>query len=335
MMNSKNINKQKTIQCWQTDFYQSILGTKLEKHLAHFAEHLQSWENSQNKKEITRLTKQLEQLPIHTLPAQLSVSNAVEIGKGKALLDDGQKAKTKAVLKQFMPWRKGPFNFFDIAIDTEWRSDWKWERVLPHIGDLSGQRILDVGCGSGYHLFRMHDAKAKEVIGIDPTTLFFFQFHCFKQYQAELPIHFLPIGIEHMPNTQAFDTVFSMGVLYHRPDPIKFLRELKGQLNEHGQLVLETLVIEGDETAVLVPNDRYAQMRNVWFIPSVAALTLWLHRVGFKEVKCVDIDITSTQEQRATEWMQGQSLIDFLDPNDPTKTIEGYSAPMRAVIIAK
>ena len=48
----------------------------------------------------------------------------------------------------------------------------------------------------------------------------------------------------------------------------------------------------------------------------------------------MDIDITSVEEQRATDWMTYQSLKDFLDPNDPTKTIEGYPAPMRATLIA-
>ena len=93
-------------------------------------------------------------------------------------------------------------------------------------------------------------------------------------------------------------------------------------------------MVEGDKNTVLVPHDRYAKMNNVYFLPSVAALTGWLEKVGFSDVKCVDIDITSTEEQRATDWMTYQSLKDFLDPNDPTKTIEGYPAPMRATLIA-
>jgi tRNA (mo5U34)-methyltransferase len=320
---------------WRAAFYQSILGTDLEQFIANFAEVINNWEAGNSNKETTRLTKQLAQLPQINETCDLLVSDSVALLSKSAPLNEGQRAKTEAVLKQFMPWRKGPFTFFDIHIDTEWRSDWKWERVLPHINNLSGKRVLDVGCGSGYHLFRMYQEGAKSVIGIDPTTLFFFQFQVFKQYLPQLPIHFLPIGIEHMPITKAFDTVFSMGVLYHRPDPIKFLKELRAQLSENGQLVLETLVIEGDENTVLVPSDRYAQMRNVWFIPSVAALSLWLTRVGFKQVKCVDIDVTSIKEQRATQWMDSQSLVDFLDPHDHTKTIEGYPAPMRAVLIAQ
>lgn len=338
-MSSINSVDDKTIENnsvdWRSAFYEFLLGTELEKYIGQFAHLINTWDASLNKKESTRLSKQLTQLPKINEALSLVVSDSVQLCSPKSRLSAAQLCKTEAVLKQFMPWRKGPFTFLDIEIDTEWHSDWKWDRVLPHIGSLTDQRVLDVGCGSGYHLFRMYQEGAKSVVGIDPTTLFFFQFHCFKQYLPQIPIHFLPIGIENMPITHAFDTVFSMGVLYHRPDPIKFLKELRMQLSPNGQLVLETLVIDGDQTTVLVPTDRYAQMRNVWFIPSVAALTLWLKRVGFTHVSCVDIDVTSIQEQRSTQWMENQSLLDFLDPHDHSKTIEGYPAPMRAVFIAK
>ena len=98
--------------------------------------------------------------------------------------------------------------------------------------------------------------------------------------------------------------------------------------------MLETLVVDGDENTVLVPMDRYAKMKNVYFIPSVAALIHWLQKSGFKNVRCVDVAVTSLEEQRKTDWLENESLIDFLDPNDHSKTIEGYPAPKRAVILA-
>lgn len=317
---------------WQSLFYQSLLKTGLEKHLAHFAEFISAWEKRGNIKEKTRLKKQLLQLPERST-VKLEANDLVTLVSSPILTKE-EKLKTKAVLKQFMPWRKGPFSFFDIDIETEWRSDWKWNRVLPHIENLKNKKVLDVGCGSGYHLFRMQQAGAEQTIGIDPTNLFFYQFQCFKQYLPDHNIHFLPLGIEDMPTTQYFDCVFSMGVLYHRPDPINFLKELKQQLAPSGQLVLETLVIEGDENQVLVPQDRYAQMGNVWFIPSVKALCNWLEKVGFIDCKCVDVGYTSLDEQKSTEWMQNHSLKDFLNPSDKSKTIEGYQAPLRAVITA-
>lgn len=234
------------------------------------------------------------------------------------------------------PWRKGPFNFFGIEVETEWRSDWKWERVLPHIAPLKNRRVLDVGCGSGYHCWRMYAEGARQVLGIDPTLLFMLQFYAVKRLQPDMPVWFAPLRMEELPhNLQGFDTVFSMGVLYHRRSPLDHLLELRHALKPGGQLVLETLVIDGAANEVLMPEGRYAAMRNVYFLPSVDMLCLWLRRCGFENPRVVDENITSTEEQKCTKWMQYQSLEDFLDPDDPTKTREGYPSPRRAVILAE
>ena len=233
------------------------------------------------------------------------------------------------------PWRKGPFDLFGVHVDTEWRSDWKWSRVAPHL-DLRGKRVLDVGCGNGYYQWRMLGAGADSVIGIDPNWLFFCQFQAVQRYLPDLPAWHLPFALEDLPAAlEGFDTVFSMGVFYHRRSPIEHLLALKDCLLKGGELVLETLVIEGDENQVLVPEDRYAQMRNVWFLPSVPALERWLRRAGFRDVRCVDVSTTSVEEQRSTEWMRYQSLSDFLDPADHSRTIEGLPAPRRAVLVAR
>ncbi len=246
-----------------------------------------------------------------------------------------QRAQLHSALQGLMPWRKGPFRLFDVHMDTEWRSDWKWDRVSPHL-ELTDKRILDVGCGNGYYMWRMLGAGAQTVVGVDPNWLFFCQFQAMRRFFDAPPVWHLPFALEDLPaKLEGFDTVFSMGVLYHRKSPIDHLLALKDCLVSGGELVLETLVIEGDCNQVLVPEDRYAQMRNVWFLPSVAALELWLRRAGFKDVHCVDVSHTSIEEQRSTEWMKYQSLGDFLNPENPQQTIEGLPAPMRAVIVAR
>lgn len=238
-------------------------------------------------------------------------------------------------LKLLHPWRKGPFNLFGLEIDTEWRSDWKWQRLAPHISPLKGKRVLDVGCGSGYHCWRMYGEGASLVLGIDPSLKFMLQFHIIKHYLNEAPVFYLPLKSEELPgNMNYFETVFSMGVLYHRKSPLDHLQELKQALKPGGELVLETLVVEGDKQTVFMPSDRYAQMRNVWFLPSSKALKLWLEKLGFIDVKIVDESDTTLDEQRQTQWMQFHSLIDFLDPGDQTKTVEGHPAPRRAILVA-
>jgi len=285
--------------------------------------------------DLIRWQEALDQLPEIT-PDSIDLNASAITVKKEGGYSIEQTEQINNALSMLKPWRKGPFQIFDTTLDTEWRSDWKWDRIAPHISPLKNRLILDVGCGSGYHCWRMLGEGAARIIGIDPSYLFLTQFECIKKYCGpEAPVHLLPVKMEEVPeNLQAFDTTFSMGVLYHRRSPIDHLVELKGTLKKGGELVLETLVIEGKEGECLMPEDRYAMMRNVWFIPSCDTLRLWLRRAGFTDIKLVDLNKTSIEEQRKTEWMVYQSLDSFLDPKDSSKTIEGYPAPLRATFVA-
>lgn len=273
---------------------------------------------------------------VPVLPAAQRVldTDAVQIG-GSDDLSATAKNQLESRLKALHPWRKGPYNLFGIHIDTEWRSDWKWNRLKDHIAPLKHRLVLDVGCGNGYHCWRMLGAGAKTVVGVDPMMLNVMQFQLVRKLYGEAPVYVLPMGIEDMPyGLKAFDTVFSMGVLYHRRSPIDHLMELRDCLQPGGELVLETLVIDGGLGQVLLPEDRYARMRNVWFLPSCDTLVSWLKRCGFKNIRVVDVTVTSIEEQRTTEWMIFHSLKDFLDAENPQLTCEGLPAPKRAIVIA-
>jgi tRNA (mo5U34)-methyltransferase len=267
-------------------------------------------------------------------PCHVELQDRVVIGAETDISIEQREAMSEQ-LQHFHPWRKGPYELLGIDLNTEWRSDWKWERVSPHIASLVGRKVLDVGGGNGYHGWRMQGDGAELIVGIDPTRVFAMQYLVMQRYIQSTRHYVLPIGIEDLPDKLAcFDTVFSMGVLYHRRSPLDHLFELRDCLRQGGELVLETLVIEGEVGQVLMPEGRYAKMRNVWFIPSIDTMCLWLQRCGFKNSRCVDVNTTSLDEQRPTEWMHFESLADFLDPDDRTKTIEGHSAPVRATFIA-
>jgi tRNA (mo5U34)-methyltransferase len=249
--------------------------------------------------------------------------------------NDAQSSQLQEALMGLHPWRKGPFAVAGIDIDTEWRSDFKWDRLKDKIQSLEGRRVLDVGCGSGYHCWRMAAAGAELVVGIDPTPLFVMQYWAMQKYLQNPNVWVVPMRMEALPEKlKTFDTVFSMGILYHRRSPFDHLQELRDALVNGGQLVLETLVIEGDDGEVLVPEGRYSKMGNVWFIPSVPTLCGWLAKMKFRDVEVIDVSTTTVEEQRATDWMTFHSLSDFLDPDDPTKTAEGHPAPRRVVVVA-
>nr|WP_298413659.1 tRNA 5-methoxyuridine(34)/uridine 5-oxyacetic acid(34) synthase CmoB [uncultured Halomonas sp.] len=304
--------------------------TRLPKQLARGLDRkrhgdLPAWE-----KAVAKLPPLPDERTVHLDQACVSVEVA---------LSDADRRRCKNLLRKLMPWRKGPFSLGGIEIDTEWRSDWKWQRVAPHLSSLKGRRILDVGGGSGYHAWRMAGADAAFVLVIDPSPRFYYQFQAVRHFIGDADdnrTHFLPVGIEDVPEKlEFFDTVFSMGVLYHRPSPLDHLLQLKDALCHGGELVLETLVVEGDASTVFMPGERYAAMPNVYFLPSSAALSHWLTRCGFTDIRVVDEAITTLDEQRSTDWMTFQSLKDFLDPENHSRTIESHPAPRRAVIMAR
>ncbi|MDB3893145.1 tRNA 5-methoxyuridine(34)/uridine 5-oxyacetic acid(34) synthase CmoB [Candidatus Thioglobus sp.] len=241
-------------------------------------------------------------------------------------------------LKQLMPWRKGPYQIGNLALESEWRGDIKWDRIKDHIKPLTGKSVLDVGSGNGYFTYLMAMQGAEMAVGIEPFLLFNYQFQAIRALINHPPkAYVLPLKLEQMPEGSSFDSVFSMGVLYHQKDHMLHLEQLINVMADDGELILETLVIDQQHGDQIIPQDRYARMRNVWCLPSTDTLHTWLQTAGFKNIELVDVTKTTPEEQRATHWIgdNTQSLQDFLDPNDDNLTIEGLPAPKRAVFICQ
>lgn len=238
----------------------------------------------------------------------------------------------ETVLRALQPWRKGPFTLYGVHIDSEWRSDLKFARLLAAGVDFSGKHVLDVGCGNGYYSYRALGAGAKMALGLDPSWHYFAQFLALERLLGTQRCAYLPLTLDDCAPT-GFDLTLSMGVLYHRREPLQHLAQLRDTLRDGGRLVLETLIVEGDAQTVLMPLDRYAGMRNVWFLPSVAALHRWLARLGFT-VEHTGVPVATTSaEQRATRWIDRHSLADFMKA-DFSATIEGLPPPRRVIIVA-
>ena len=279
----------------------------------------------------------LRALP-RVIPQHIELNTAAPIIGTANEQDDAIRSEIEQGLWALSPWRKGPFSVFGTHIDSEWKSEQKWSRLAPHL-NLQDQLVLDVGCGNGYYALRMLGIGARRVIGIDPSPRFVVQFAALRHFldpAITSAADVLPLKSEDLPaNLAAFDTTFSMGVLYHRREPVQHLRELWATLRPGGTLILETMILEDDANGLLIPQQRYAQMRNVWAIPGLNVLLNWIQEAGFTNASILDMTRTTHEEQRRTAWMTYHSLTDFLDPDDPNKTIEGYPAPTRSIIRAQ
>ncbi len=262
---------------------------------------------------------------------EVTLGDRVELQIENLSNEEAEQIKQTALLMK--PWRKGPFQLNKLFIDSEWQSQIKYNLLEPHF-DLKDKIVGDIGCNNGYYLFRMLSQKPKKLIGFDPSAIYYSQFQ-FLNHFIKSDIVYELLGVEHVEFYEhKFDTLFCLGVLYHRSDPVAMLKSLFKGLNKGGELILDTFMIDGEEEMCLTPKDRYSKIPNIYFVPTVKALKNWCHRAGFETVVVLETMKTEHNEQRKTEWIDTQSLEDFLDPNDSTKTVEGYPAPKRVYIKA-
>jgi tRNA (mo5U34)-methyltransferase len=277
-------------------------------------------------KNIAPLKEMLDNLPKFKVDS-IKFNNTIEID------GDFDEELIYETAKNLMPWRKGPFRIGKTFIDSEWQSFIKYNLLEKHI-NLENKIVADVGCNNGYYMFRMLSKNPKKVVGFDPMALFKLQFDFINHFVKSEKLHYELLGVEHLPLYEhKFDTIFCLGVLYHRSDPVTMLKQLKQSLHQGGEAIIDTFIIESDEEIALCPN-RYAKMRNVYFIPSIPTLKNWAEIAKFKEFEVLEIKPTDLHEQRKTNWIEGESLNNFLN-EDGSKTIEGYPPPIRAYVRLK
>ena len=319
--------------------YQKLLQVLQENEMSSWSMELKkqipNFFSNVNHGDFLKWTNVVNHLPTISISEFNLDSNSIIVGS-KSDCTNKERRLIEKQLRQLMPWRKGPYNLFGLTLDAEWQSNMKWTRLERHIKSLKSKLVLDIGCGNGYYGWRMLGKGAKYIVGLDPSLLFYSQFMAIKKYLPDSDIEIIPFGIEALSDKDLyFDTVFSMGVVYHRRDPIEHLNQLLKCLQSGGELVIESIVIDCDNLDVLIPEASYAKMKNVWSIPSLKLLVKWVDDAGFKNTRVISTTKTTSEEQRITEWMQFESLDDFLDQHDKNKTIEGYPAPIRSIVIAE
>jgi len=294
----------------------------------------------QNKKQECRTWKNVEPWYLQLQEAckieksdlEIDYGDWFSVGKKEDLTNDEYEVIVETA-KKLIPWRKGPFKIFGLEIDSEWQSNIKYNLIRPYF-NLKDKVVADIGCNNGYYMFRMLEDKPKRLIGFDPSPLTLHQFE-FINHFVKSDIVYEMLGVEHLEfYNNNFDFIFMLGVLYHRPDPVGTLKSLARGLNSKGEILIDTFMIDGEDEICLTPNKRYSKIPNIYFIPTIPALKNWLERAGFENIEVLATTVTTSEEQRKTEWSFDQSLEDFLDENDKTKTVEGYPAPKRVYVKA-
>lgn len=304
----------------------NVLSRELvELHQKKFNE-LFSMKNNLIFQEALNKTPNIQAKEIHFSKDEITIGTENEI-----TLEE--KSKILNVAKTLGPWKKGPFRIFGELIDGEWRCDLKWNRIAPYVDSMKDKTILDIGCNNGYFMFKMAQHAPKYTLGIDPSPRVYSQFQFLQNFIKSPTIEMSLLGVENLSHfRESFDIIFSMGIIYHHKNPIEQLIQIKNIMKKNGQLILETLGVDSNESFALFPEDRYAKMRNIWFIPTLQCLINWAKKAKFKDIQVISSTPLTDDEQRVTPWSGPVSLKDFLHPKDKTKTIEGHRAPYRLSI---
>lgn len=289
--------------------------------------------DASNREGIADYRQAVEDMPEYHFPEMDFSKDHVTFGN-KASLSEEKLEDLKKRLLDLSPWRKGPFDIAGINVDAEWRSELKWDRVLPAVKNMEGRRVCDIGANSGYYMYRMLDQNPELVVGLDPTVKYYLQFLALQKLTAPNTLHYEPFGLEeliHYP--KFFDTIFCMGILYHHRDPVSILRMINESMVKGGQLIVESQGIPGDGPFALFPEKTYAKVKGTYFVPTATCLVNWLKKSYFEDIEVFYVSEMSSEEQRPTEWMTRQSYSDFVDENTQL-TVEGYPAPVRIFVSA-
>jgi tRNA (mo5U34)-methyltransferase len=282
--------------------------------------------------QVLSLFSQLPKIP----GAGFSVGQGIVSAGSAEMFSAFEKVQIEELVSALLPWRKGPWSLAGIEIDSEWRSNWKFDSFAELFPEFRDKTVLDIGSGNGYYAARLLEQGAQAVVCLDPSERFLLQFELFQKFAKDDRMQLELLGFEDAPTLGVlFDVVFCMGVLYHQKNPLAVIESCRDALKPGGMLVLESMTYPSQDSIAFFPPDRYAKARNVYFLPSVKAMISMCKRVGFKSVELVNERVISLQEQRITRLAPYESLAEFLDPNDISKTIEGHPAPQRALIVAR
>ncbi|MDE0002015.1 MAG: DUF1698 domain-containing protein [Rhodospirillaceae bacterium] len=201
----------------------------------------------------------------------------------------------------------------------------RWVDLVDAIpSDLSGQRVLDIGCADGFYSIEFAKRNALEVVAVDPWRKHIDRIEWLREH-LDLP-NITPVvgSLEQIrvDDIGEFDVVFMLGLLYHLKDPLTGLEAVSKLSNV---LWLESITVFDEENPYLYlkPPAKGVHHVSKW-IPTTRCVRDMLQMVGFASVE----EITQPYHSRpegpyknrpifvARKWLQCPQL-EFDGPDRP------------------
>lgn len=144
----------------------------------------------------------------------------------------------------------------------------KWRQVAPFLpDDLSGWRVLDVGCNAGFYSFELA-RRGASVLGIDVEPHYLAQARwASREMGLQARVEFQRMEVYELArSSEVFDLVWFMGVFYHLRYPLLAL-DLLAQ-RTRSLMMFQTLTMPGDsvypDTADCSIDDRTPLLEPGW-----------------------------------------------------------------------
>ena len=245
-----------------------------------------------NRDEAMRLLRERVELQLHSSNmAQLDVSDAEPVRFSPDLpteLAPEERARLLERVKELEPWLQGPFALGgDLVIGGAWRIDHRWQALRPHVPDVTGRRVLDIGSNAGYDPFMFKLLGAADVMACEPFE--FIQQMEFLESIYRTGVRPCRMRWQELdPERDArFELVHCHGVLYHEVHPMVLLQRLREMLTDDGVLLFGSMMLadpELSECARFVPGAYYNDP-SWWWVPGRLAMRWMLETVGLQVVE--------------------------------------------------
>jgi SAM-dependent methyltransferase len=152
---------------------------------------------------------------------------------------DGSACSVIVSLKTVSMYDAFADSFAAHAEQSAYNAHYDRPAVLGLLGDVTGRRVLDVGCGSGLYSEELAKRGA-EVIGFDGSAKLIE--HAKKRVGslADLRVHDLRHPLYWLGDDSIDDAVMAL-VLHHLEEPVAALREVHRVLRLGGRLIISTV----------------------------------------------------------------------------------------------
>jgi tRNA (mo5U34)-methyltransferase len=144
----------------------------------------------------------------------------------------------------------------------------KWQQIADFIPeDLTGWRVLDIGCNAGFYSFEMA-RRGATVTGIDVESLFLRQAEwAAREFGLEDRVSWIQMQVYDLAHLdETYDLVLFLGVFYHLRYPLLGLDIVAEKVER--MLVFQTLTMPGEEVEETLEDrdimDREAFARAGW-----------------------------------------------------------------------